>query len=60
LRRFYALLCRFGVTTYTISILQNDSQNTSFSSIIFDFIFRKIFPENFESQALENAHFLGF
>jgi hypothetical protein len=31
-----------------------------FSSIIFDFIFRKIFPENFESQALENAHFLGF
>ncbi len=31
-----------------------------FSSIIFDFIFKKIFPENFESQALENALFLGF
>jgi len=36
------------------------AQTPPFSSIIFDFILKKIFPEKFESQTLENAHFLAF
>lgn len=31
-----------------------------FSSIIFDFIFKKIFPEKFKSQPPRNGLFLGF
>ena len=31
-----------------------------FSPIIFDFIFKKIFPEKFKSQPPRNGLFLGF